>query len=56
MIKIRTVITPATGRLVLMGHEQDFPGEKNILYVKCGVTYMDVLIFQSQQSSAFNCR
>ena len=38
----------ATMWLFLMGNEQSFWGERNILYLNCGVTYKDVLIFQSQ--------
>lgn len=47
VIKIRTVIASATGGLVLMGHEGTFGGDENVLYLNCGVTYMDALIFQS---------
>lgn len=46
-IKIRTVIASATGELVLMGHEGTFWGEGNVLYLNCGVTYTDALIFQN---------
>lgn len=45
--KIRTVIASATGGLVLMGHEETLWGDGNVLYLNCGVTYTDVLIFQS---------